>query len=122
MIDCFFFDSYAIIEIFKGSPKYKVFLDSMIIITKLNLFEVYYKILRDFGQDMAKSILEKYQKFVIDYDSEIIASAAKFKLENKSKNLSMADCIGYKLAEYLNIKFLTGDCQFEKLPNVEYVK
>ena len=58
----------------------------------------------------------------MDYDKEIIQSAAEFKLANKSRNLSMADCIGYKLSEFLGIKFLTGDRQFEGLPNVEFVK
>ena len=53
---------------------------------------------------------------------EIIQSAAEFKLENKNQRLSMADCIGYKIAESLGIKFLTGDEQFKNKPNVEFVK
>ena len=34
----------------------------------------------------------------------------------------MADCIGYILAKRLSIKFLTGDKEFEKLDDVEFVK
>jgi predicted nucleic acid-binding protein len=34
----------------------------------------------------------------------------------------MVDCISYALANRLGIKFLTGDMQFEGLPNVEFVK
>ena len=34
----------------------------------------------------------------------------------------MTDCIGYIMAKKLNIKFLTGDKEFENFLNVEFVK
>ena len=35
---------------------------------------------------------------------------------------SYIDCIGYMVAKRLNIKFLTGDKDFEDLDNVKFVK
>ncbi len=121
-----FFDSYAIIEIIKGSKAYQKFKDNIIITTKLNLFEVYYYLLRDFGVEVANHFLEEYSRFSMEFGNNIIRSAAAFRLEYKSRNspitVSMTDSIGYKLAEYLGIKFLTGDDQFKGLSNVEFVK
>ena len=120
--DCFFFDSYAIIEIIKGNPNYLQFKNSAIATSKLNVFEVFYYLLREFGEGVATNISRYYYNSIIDFDHSILSSAAKFKLENKKQNLSMADCIGYKIAEFLGIKFLTGDSQFKDKPNVEFVK
>ena len=122
MTECYFFDSYALIEVFKGNINYDRFKDSVIVTTKLNLFEIFYIISRDVNKEIAAYLLEKYYKFIADYGHKIIEFAALFRLENKQKNFSMTDCIGYKMAEFLGIKFLTGDNQFKNLPNVEFVK
>ena len=55
-------------------------------------------------------------------NNEIVKEAAKLKLMFSKQDLSMADCIGYIKAKQLGIKFLTGDKQFEFLPDVEFVK
>jgi len=45
-----------------------------------------------------------------------------FRALNKKRNLSYVDCIGYIIAKQRNIKFLTGDKEFEYMENVEFVK
>lgn len=122
MTDELFFDSYAIIEVIKGNPNYQRFSNTKIIITKLNLFEIYYSMLRDYDKTKAEKILIEYLKFVFDFDENVIRESAKFRLDNKSKNLSMTDCIGYIFAKKLGIKFLTGDEKFKDMENVEYVE
>ena len=121
-IDSFFFDSYALIEVVKGSENYSRFKDCILTTSKLNKFETYYILLRNSGKDLAEAFLQRYYYSITDFSQEIIQSAAEFKLENKNQRLSMADCIGYKIAESLGIKFLTGDEQFKNKPNVEFVK
>ena len=121
MTEYYFFDTYALIEIFNGNKNYERFLDSVIVTSKLNLFELFYIISRDVNNRLANFLLERYYKFAIDFGPETIENAAKFRLENKPK-FSMADCIGYKTAEFLGIKFLTGDDGFNGLSNVEFVK
>ena len=122
MDDELFFDSYAIIEIIKGNIGYQRFSSMNIVTTKLNLFEVYYSMLRDYDENKAEKTLASYIKFVIDFDENVIREATKFRLDNKPKNLSMTDCIGYILAKKLGIKFLTGDEKFKDVENVEYVE
>ncbi len=117
----YFFDSYAIIEIINGNKQYKKYTESMIITTKLNLFEIYYFILKQTGEK-EKNLFDKYYEFVVDFDKTVIKRAAELKLKYKKRDLSMTDCIGYALSERLGVKFLTGDKEFKDLANVEYVK
>jgi|SRR3989338_635822 len=117
-----FFDTYALIEIFKQNEVYKIYRNKRIVTTKLNIFELYYRIAGDFGKEIAEIILNDYYLFTIDFDEKIIIEAAHFKLLNKKKKLSMTDCIGYIIAKSNGIKFLTGDKEFENLENVEFVK
>ncbi len=117
----YFFDSYAIIEILKMSESYSKFVDSEYITTKLNVFEVCYRVLKE-SEEKAKFVISLISNKTVDFDDTIILEACKFKLSNKSKNLSMADCIGYTIALKAGIKFLTGDKEFKEMPNVEFVK
>ncbi len=118
----YFFDTYAIVEILDGNKNYKEYLDKNAVLTKLNIFEIFYSLLKDLGKEKAEEIVNQYYPSVVDYGKTIIEEAAQFRLEYKNKNLSMTDCIGYILAKRIGIKFLTGDKQFEDLPNIEFVK
>ncbi len=118
----YFFDSYALIEVLNGNQNYAPFLPCFIITTKMNVFEVYYHFLRENNYDWAREFLLAYYPVVIDFDLETIEEAALFKLENKKKNVSMVDCIGYIVAKRYGIRFLTGDKEFEHFDNVEFVK
>jgi|SRR3989338_5135782 len=122
MHNIYFFDSYALAEISLGNPNYKNYIKSGVVLTKLNLFEIYYGLLRDVGEKEAKNFLERYYQCSVDFYKEDIQEAAKLKLKLKKKNVSMTDCIGYAVAKRLNIRFLTGDKEFEYLDNVEFVK
>ena len=121
MDDLYFFDSYAVIELIKGNPKFDRFKSSNAILTKLNLFEVDY-FLRRVGTEAAteEEIFDKYSNHVVDFRLETIRDATDLKINNKS--LSMTDCIGYRVAQEYGIKFLTGDKEFEGMPGVEFVK
>ena len=118
----YFFDSYAVMEILKGNKNYDAFRDSEVVLTKLNLFEIYHNILKQFDEELAEEIINKYKVFAVDFDEITIKKAAKFRIENIKRKLSMTDCIGYILAKKIGIKFLTGDKEFEHLENVEFVK
>ena len=119
---CFFFDTYAFYEIIKENKNYEPYLDSVIITTKLNIFELYNRFLKSNNQDLADVSLEEYYPFAIDFNDEVIKNAEKLKILLNKRDVSMTDCIGYCFAKQLGVRFLTGDEAFEKLDNVEYVK
>jgi predicted nucleic acid-binding protein len=122
MDNIYFFDSYAVMEIIKGNPNYREFLDKNIVLTKENIFEIYLSILRQMDKETADDIFEEYYPYVIDFEEDVIKEAAELKLRYYKRNISMTDCIGYILAMKLGIKFLTGDKEFESFENVEFVK
>ena len=122
MTEEYFFDTYAIFEIIGGNKSYEKYTDKIITLTKLNIFELFYNALKDFGEQEANKIIEIYYPSVVEYNKEVIKEAAKLRLKYKKRDLSMADCIGYVVAGRLGIKFLTGDKEFEDLDNVEFVK
>ncbi len=117
-----FFDTYAFFEIIRENKSYEKYLDTPIITTKLNLFELYNGFLKSKNDELANISLEKYYQFVVDFDEDVIKEAAKLKVLLNKRDVSMTDCIGYCLAKQLGIKFLTGDMAFEHMENVEFVK
>lgn len=118
----YFFDTYALIEIMQGNPSYSKYLNSRIIITQLNLFELFCSTKRDVNETYADSIVDEYSQYCILFNNKIIKEAAKMKMNYSKQRLSMADCIGYCTAKLHGIKFLTGDMQFEHFEGVEFVK
>ena len=118
----YFFDSYAIIEIVKENPKYRNYENEEIILSLFNLAEIYWSVLKDFGEDKADEIFSKFRGNVIEIDDETLKESIKFRKEYKKQDLSYTDCIGYIYAKRNGLKFLTGDSKFENLPFVEYVK
>ena len=121
-LNTFFFDTYAFYKIYEGDESYMKYAECSIVTTKLNLFEIYLVILREYGEKDALKIFNSYYPFARDFDEEVIKEAAKLKNSLNKRELSMTDCIGYILAKQLGIKFLTGDKEFEYLDNVEFVK
>jgi len=122
-IACYFFDTYAFCELFKGNPGYKPYSkDISIITTALNLMELHYGMLIESGKEYADLIYDRLKRFCVEVDDEIIKNANLLKAHHKRRNLSYVDCIGYVIAGSRNIRFLTGDKEFSDMDNVEYVK
>ena len=118
----YFFDSYALIELLKGNPKYIKYGEKIVTITIFNLVEVSYSVFKENGEIKAKEIYNKFKECVHEVDEETMIEALKIKLEYKKRDLSYADCIGYSFAKKHNLIFLTGDKEFEDLKYVEFVK
>ena len=122
MTKVYFFDSYAVMEILKGNNNYEKYKDAKIILTKLNLFEIYHSVLNQFDETLAEKIYEMYLPFVVGFSDDVIKQAAKFRLEHIKKKFSMTDCIGYVFSLKAEIKFLTGDKEFKDFENVEFIE
>ena len=119
----FFFDTYAFFEMIRGNENYKKYSTNIAIVTtKLNLMELYYGLLIKHGKDVAEKYYDSLLPFAVKLEDDAIKIAMEFKAKSRDKNFSYVDCIGYAISVAGGIKFLTGDRQFEKLPNVEFVK
>ena len=118
----FFFDTYALFEIVHGKESYLPYNNSVIVVTKLNLMELHYRLLDLYGKQYANKAYNKFLPFVVDITDDMIKRANELKLFYKKKRLSYVDCIGYIVARFNDMKFLTGDKEFEHFDNVEFVK
>jgi len=122
MSEDYFFDTYAIIELVKGNPNYEFVKDKVIITGVMNIAEVYYALLLENKEDIINSIIKRLNIEMVDMTQEIAIESAKLRYKNKKLSLSYIDCTGYILARENNLIFLTGDKEFERMENVEFVK
>lgn len=116
----YFLDTYAIIEIVKGNANYKKYLEAESFTSLLNLYELYYYLLRDMGEKKAKELFFQFRNLVIPIKDEYIFLASAFK--RKHKDVSYADALGYVMATQNKAKFLTGDSAFQNISQVQFVK
>ncbi len=122
MSEGLFFDTYALVEIYKKSPNYEKYKKSKMILNDLNILEFVYFLLREERNENLSEVFQKLSRFSVPYDEEILISAAKMKHKYRKEKLSFVDCTGYFLAKKHGCKFLTGDEKFRKKENVEFIK
>lgn len=119
----FFFDSYALIEIYEKNLKFEEYAKANVVTTYFQVYETYYSLIRNgYSKEEVNDFFEFLQGLCIDLKFEWIPKASRFKQIYKKRDLSYADCLGYVIAEDMKIKFLTGDKEFEDLSNVEFVR
>jgi len=118
--EAFFFDTYALIELALGNPKYEKYKKAQAYVTIFNLAELNYSLKKKISKQEADNYTKTYSVFEVPVELSDLEKAMDFKTQNR--RLSIPDCIGYIMAEKLGVKFLTGDEGFEEMPNVEYVK
>ena len=118
----YFFDSYAIIELTNGNPRYARFSDEAVIVTIFNLVEITYSVFQQMGEQKAREVYEEFLNCVQEIDQDIVIEALALKQKYKKRDLSYTDCLGYAFAKQRNLRFLTGDSKFEDIENVEFVK
>ena len=116
----FFFDTYAFFEIVRGNQKYEAYKNVTAITTIFNLAELNYGLKKECNEKIADETTQSYEPFLVDVTLDDVKKAMS--LRHKHKQLSIPDAIGYTLARRYNIKFLTGDDDFNDFPHVEFVK
>lgn len=113
-------DTYALIEIQKQNTNYAEYTHAQLITTENALLEFGYYLVRA-GKN-PKELLDIAWDHRRPISKAVGYASIQTKYKLREKKLSYTDCIGYCLALELNIPFLTGDKQFENMPNVEFVR
>ena len=118
----YFLDTYALIEIAEGTPKYQKYLESDAVTLKDNLAELYYFLLKKYVDKTAEFFLNKFSQIAVELPISIIAKSMLFKQTHSKTKFSYIDCLGYTFALENKRSFLTGDRAFEGMENVELVR
>jgi toxin FitB len=89
-----------------------------LIVPSIVIYEVFKKIMTDFDEDKALTVIA-YMKLgkVVDIDESIAIYAAKISKENK---LPMADSLIYAVTSRCNATLYTQDDHFKGMKNVKY--
>lgn len=117
-----FLDTYILVEISLDNPKFQRFFNAEFVINDLTLAEFYHVLLRNADEKTADLWFDKLSPHSRPVSREILKEAVKFRRQNRKKELSFFDATGYIFALKNGLKFVTGDKEFEHLPNVEFVK
>lgn len=121
-----FGDTYALIELLKGNPRYEPYSDADLVATEFNMLELTYALLRDFGRYETANVIDFIRskvEVVPTEDSDYLdASEFRISLNRAGMKLSLVDSLGYSYSRKLGIKFLTGDREFQGMDNVVWVK
>lgn len=117
----YFFDTYAIIEIMLNNIAYEKYKSFPVKISVLNIAEIYSIILRNKSKDEADKWLGSYNFELLEISPATMTKAVYFRFTHKN-DISLTDAVGYILSIENNLRFLTGDKQFENMSNVEFVK
>ena len=121
----FFLDSYAMLEIARGNPKYRSFIGESVITSRSNLLEVYCILLEHEEEALAKKVLEILGPIAADLPLELIPKVAYFRrrrLGATGRRFSYVDALGYVIARENGFTFLTGAQEFEGFPEVRFVR
>ncbi len=116
----YFFDTYAFFEIIRGNQTYEKYKDAGAMTTVFNLAELNYGLKKETSKEKADKITDKYFSLLVEVTAKDLKDAMDLKTRNRK--LSIPDVIGYTVAKSYDVKFLTGDQEFKKMPNVEFVK
>lgn len=116
------FDTYALVEIKLGNPKFKDYFKSKFVIVDLILAEFYSVLLREESEEAANYWFKKLEGYSVSVSKEILIEAVKFRYKHKISGISFFDAVGYIFALKNGYKFVTGDKEFKNLDNVEFKK
>jgi len=89
--------------------------DNNLLMTSVNFGEVYYIILREFGEKKVNEVEKIIQTLpieIVDVDLQLAREAARFKAVKK---ISYADCFAAALAKLREGEVVTGDKEFKVL-------
>jgi|SRR3989344_5131798 len=119
----FCLDTYALVEIKLGNPKFNNFLNSKFVVNDITLAEFYSVLLREENEATSDYWFKKFENYSIPVSREILKKAVKFRHENKKSGISFFDAVGYIFSRSKGYKFVTGDKEFRKFieRGVEFV-
>jgi len=116
-----YIDTYALVEIADGNPKFVPLLQEKIVVNDITLAEFYFILYREYGLPTAEYWRKKLDYCTQPVARNVLLQAVRFRYDHKKSNLSFFDCVGYIFAQSNNVQFVTGDKEFKHLEGVEFI-
>jgi predicted nucleic acid-binding protein len=114
-------DTYILVEICNGNPRFVPFLNQEIIIPNLIMAEFHGDLYRKYGLKTADYWHRRLASICKPVSIDILLKAVKYRIDNKKQRLSFFDCVGYIFAKEQGIQFVTRDKEFKTKKGVEFI-
>ena len=115
-------DTYALMELFEGNPKFMPLFNSPFVITNWTLAEFYKTLLREYGKPLAIQWVRRIQRHALDVDTEVLIKAVDLHFDHRKEDLSLFDAVGYLYALESGFPFVTGDKWFHGRKGVHFMQ
>jgi predicted nucleic acid-binding protein len=127
-VSLFVLDAFALMALFQNEAAADTVEDLinkakkgrvLLVMSVINLGEVFYKTVRQSGLDRARAVLAMAKQLPIEFrqvDQDLALVAAEIKGEHR---ISYADCIAAALAQRLGATLVTGDDGFRQIPDLQ---
>lgn len=122
MVRLKYLDTYALVEISRGNPKFMQYAQEEFITSDITLSELYGVLLREFNERTAEFWLEKIKPYSEEVHLATMIAAIKLRRDVKNAKISFFDAVGYTFAKEKGAVFVTGDNDFKSMKDVELIK
>jgi len=121
----FFLDSYALIEMAKGTPNNLPSRDEAEITSRTDLLEAYSILTQLNEESLANACFAALRGNAMELELDLIPTIARFRLRTlgaTGRRFSYVDACGYVYARGNGYAFLTGAYELEGFPAVTFVR
>ncbi|MEM3126545.1 MAG: hypothetical protein QW331_00550 [Candidatus Woesearchaeota archaeon] len=115
-------DTYALVEISRENSNFLNLLEGDFLVPNVVLAEFCSIIFREYNESTANYWYGKFLPYTADVPIDVLVKAMIFKIQNKSKNFSFFDSVGYIFSITNNYKFVTGGEGFKGMKGVVFRK
>ena len=120
MVRCL--DTYALVEISNGNPRFSHLLNEKVVIREITLAEFYGILYKRLGLMTADNWQKRLAFFTKPVPIDVLVRAVRMRIDEHKTRLSFFDCVGYQYAQANNMTFVTGDLEFQDMQGVEFIK
>lgn len=115
-------DTYALIELTGGNPKFSTLIKEEFVITDLTMAEFYLVLRKKHNDQTAQYWHKRLAPFCKPVARQTLINALIFREENKKGNVSVFDAVGYAFAKENKFAFVTGDEAFKNKEGVVFIQ
>ena len=115
-------DTYALIEIALGNPKFSSLVNEECVITDITIAEFYFVILQKYNEKTAQFWYKKFESYCVPVSRDVLIKAVEFRSDNKKEELSFFDSVGYIFSLEGGYIFVTGDKEFKNRESVLFIQ
>lgn len=115
-------DTYALMEVSVGNPKFSELMKEEFVITDLTMAEFYVVLKKKHNEQTAQYWHRKLSAFCKPVTRQTAINALVFRENNKKDNISVFDAVGYEYAKENRHVFVTGDKAFNGKDGVLFLQ